>query len=74
MKKITLLAVTLLALNSCFKQYECHCVFEHPIKGETEEYLPYTSDSKKEAEELCELGFGLYKEEQNHECTLYIVE
>ena len=74
MKKITVLAVTVLALSSCFKHYECHCVYDHPIKGETEEYLPYTSDSKKEAKELCELGFGLYDEDKNYKCTLYNIK
>jgi hypothetical protein len=74
MKKITVLAVVVLALSSCFKQYECHCVYDHPVMGQKEEYLPYTSDSRKEAEELCELGFGLYDEDKNHKCELILID
>lgn len=58
-----MILLSVIFLTSCYKKYNCECVYEHSYHGLKEETQPITTSTKKEAKELCEEhGLGLYND------------
>lgn len=63
MKKTILSVLILAGLTSCYKHYDCHCVYNYEPHGLKQEIQPITTSTKKQAKELCEEhGLGLYND------------
>jgi hypothetical protein len=65
MKKLTVLAVALIALASCRKDYTCECQYNDIVHGWKTETHNFQHDNTKEAKQLCEAGMGLLYDEFN---------
>ena len=65
MKKVLFIAVAVLGLASCKKDYTCSC------KGETEsESETLTGKTKEEAKEICDAANLIYQSGDNGSCSL----